>query len=275
MTDVRRGFTLLTLFAALALALLVVSAVPQLAPVEGAVLSVVGPVQRVLEPVSSGVRGVFQGVFQRDLRAENEALRTELARLRTENVRLRQLQYENDQLRQQLGFTRANPALKVLDARVIGRDPSSLRQYLVLDRGTADGVAPGMAVAHPGGALIGQVWSADERRCEVLLITDVESSVNAKVERTRADGIVQGRWQQGSFLRMRYIEQGLTAERTPRVQKGDWVLTSSLGGNMPDGMLIGQVQSVQQTDTGLEQEAEVIPAADIRSVETALIVLKP
>ena len=275
MTDVRRGFTVLMLLALLALALMVLGSLPQLAPVESALGSAAIPVQRVVSPVASGVRGLVGGLFQRGLREENARLRADVDRLTAENVRLRQLQLENDQLRQQLGFTKAHPELTLASARVIGRDPSSLRQYLLLDKGRLDGVAEGMAVVHPGGALIGQVARVEDHRSEALLITDVDSSVNAKLERTRADGIVQGRWQQGSLLTMRYIQQGPAADGTPRVQKGDWVLTSGLGGNMPNGLLIGQVRSVKQTDTGLEQQAEVIPAVDIRSVETALIVLEP
>lgn len=273
MTDARRGFTRLMVLGAIALALLLLGGLRQFAPVQSALGAVSVPVQRAISPVAAHVRGFFGSAFGGSLQSENRELKARVDELTAENVRLRQLQLENDQLRQQLGFTTAHPELTAKSARVIGRDPSSLRQYLLLDKGRADGVAPGMAVTHPGGALIGQIVRAEANRAEALLITDIDSSVNAKIERTRADGIVQGRWQQGSFLTMRYIEQGLTSDGTPRVQKGDWVVTSGLGGNMPDGLLIGRVTSVKQSDTGMEQQASVIPAVDVRAVETALVVL--
>jgi rod shape-determining protein MreC len=257
----------------IALALLALSSLRWFDPVENAVGGVVVPVQRSLAPVAFGVRSFFSGLTTGSrLQDENRELQAEVERLTAENVRLRLLQAENDELRQQLGFTSSNPELPVIQAKVIGRDPASIRQYLVIDRGTADGIARNMAVVQSGGALIGKVLRVESHRAEVLLLTDIESAVNAKLERTGADGIVEGQWQKGSLLEMRYIEQGPTADGVPRVQKDDWVVTSGLGGNLPDGLLIGRVASVTQSDTGLEQRAQVLPAVDVRAVGTVLVV---
>lgn len=275
-SDARRGLTLFLILATVASALLLLSGFRQFAPVQDALGGVILPVQRVLSPVTSGVRDFFAGLTPGStLRSKNESLQAEVDRLTAENARLRQLQLENEQLRQQLGFAAVNPSLRTLNARVVGRDPSSLRQYLVVDQGREHGVARGMAVVHPGGALVGTVLRTEATRSEVLLLTDVESSVNAKIERTRADGIVEGRWQQGAFLTMRYIQQGPAPDGAPRVQEGDWVVTSGLGGNVTNNLLIGRVKTVKQSDTGLEQQAEVLPAIDPRSVETVLITLGP
>ncbi len=276
MTDARRGFTAFMLLGCTALVLLLLSSWNWLAPVHDVVGDLASPVQEVLAPVGQGVRSAASRLsFGSGRQAEMERLQAEVDRLTAENVRLRQLQYKNDQLRQQLGFTSAHPELALVNARVIGLDPSSLRQYLVVNRGAADGIRPGMGVVHPGGALIGQVLRTEQNRSEVLLITDIESAVNAQIERTRAGGIVEGQWQKGSLLQMRYIEQGQTPDGQPRVQKGDWVVTSGLGGNLPDGLLVGQVESVEQSDTELEQKARVLPAVDVRSVETVLVVKSP
>ncbi|MDQ3328054.1 MAG: rod shape-determining protein MreC [Chloroflexota bacterium] len=273
MTDTRRGLTAFLIVGLMALALLVLSGQRWFDPVENALGAVAEPVQRTLAPVASGMRSVFSGLGSGTrLQSENRALQSEVDRLTAENVRLRLLQSENDELRQQLGFTTSNPELSVVQASVIGRDPASVRQYLVIDRGTADGIARNMAVVQSGGALIGKVLRVESRRAEVLLLTDIESAVNAKVERTGADGIVEGQWQKGSLLEMRYIEQGPTADGAPRIQKNDWVVTSGLGGNVPDGLLIGRVASVTQSDSGLEQRAQVLPAVDVRAVGTVLVV---
>lgn len=272
-TDNSRGLTAFLLLGLIALALLVLSSLRWFDPVENAVGGVVMPVQRSFAPVASGVRSFFSGLTTGSrLQVKNRELQVEVERLTAENIRLRLLQAENDELRQQLGFTSSNPELPVIQAKVIGRDPASIRQYLVIDRGTADGIARNMAVVQSGGALIGKVLRVESHRAEVLLLTDIESAVNAKLERTGADGIVEGQWQKGSLLEMRYIEQGPTADGAPRVQKDDWVVTSGLGGNMPDGLLIGRVALVTQSDTGLEQRAQVLPAVDVRAVGTVLVV---
>lgn len=274
MTDARRGMHAFIVLGAIAVTLLLLGGLRQFSPVQDALGVLTSPIQGVLHPVASEVRGFLGRLLPGRLQAENRELRAKVDRLTADNVRLQGLQFENEQLRQQLGFTGTRKDLTLLNARVIGQDPSSLRQYLLLDQGSDHGVQPGMAVTHPGGALIGQVLRVEAGRSEVLLVTDVESSVNARIQRTRADGIVEGRWQQGELLRMRYIEQGPTADGQARVREGDWVVTSGLGGNVPSGLLIGQVGSVQGSDTGLEQQAQVLPATDARAVEAALIVLR-
>lgn len=274
MTDARRGLTIFFLLGAAALLLLLLGGLRRTSPIESAIGSATLPVQRVLSPVAEGARDLFSGLtYGPRARSENERLRREVERLTAENVRLLQLQYENDQLQSRLGFTGRRPDLKLLSARVVGRDPASLRQHLVLDEGSDRGVTPGIAVTDPSGALIGRVQSVERDRSTVLLITDTESSVNASIERSRATGILEGRWQKGSFLTMRYIEQGLTPLGQPRVRAGDWVVTSALGGNLPNGLLLGRVHKVRQADTGLEQQAEVLPAVDVRSVESVLLVV--
>lgn len=276
MTDVRRGLTTFTVLGLVALALLVLGAMGRLSPVNDAVATIVEPVQSVIAPMASGLRGFGARLAPGgDLRAENGRLRAEVDRLTAENIRLRQLEQENTQLRQRLGFTADHPELPLLNAGVIGRDPASLRQYIVIDRGTDDGIAPGMAVVHPSGALIGQVYRADAGRSEVLLITDIESAVNAEVQRTRAGGIVEGQWQKGELLRMRYVEQGPAASGQPRIRTGDWIVTSGLGGTLPRGLLIGRVDTVTQVDAELEQQARVLPAVDVRAVDSVLVVTSP
>lgn len=272
MTDARRGLTAFAALAAASALLLLLTSVVRPAPFGGALSLVTVPATRAVSSAGTAVRGWTAGFNTGGLAAENRALRAEVERLQAENVRLKGLQLQNDQLRQQLGFTAANPALRMAPARVVGRDPTSLRQYITVDRGADAGVRPGMAVVSPGGVLVGQVSSATTVTAQVLLVTDVDSSVSAKIERTRADGIVEGRWQKGAFMLMRYIEQGLTADQEPRVQPGDWVVTSGLGGVVPAGLLIGQVRGVTQTDSGLEQQAEIVPAVDVRSVESVLII---
>ena len=275
MTDVRRGLTAFGVLAALALGVLVLGSLRLLGPVEDAVGGAALPVQRALSPAADGVRGFFGGLtYGWRAREESERLRSQVETLTAENARLKQLQDANDKLREQLGFTAAKPALRFIPAQVIGRDPTSLRQHLLIDRGAADGVAVGLAVTSPGGIVVGQVSRVERRRSEVLLITDVESSLNATIGRTSADGILEGRWQEGSLLRMRYIEQGPMPDGQPRVRPGDDVVTSGLGGTIPSGLLLGRVERVQQSDTDLEQQAEVLPAVDVRSVDTVLVVAK-
>jgi rod shape-determining protein MreC len=63
-------------------------------------------------------------------------------------------------------------------------------------------------------------------------------------------------------------------ERIPqsdRVNPGDIILTSGLGGNFPDKLVVGQVTEVIQRDQDMFQSARIRPTVDFGKLETMLI----
>jgi rod shape-determining protein MreC len=261
----QRGGTVLflLLFLSLAVLSLILDRANRLEPVKDLVAQITTPVQEALTAATNRFTEARQLFIDMDAcRAENEELQRLLDELIIENVRLREVEIENVTLREQLSFKQANPSFELLSAQVIGRDPSNLANYLVIDRGGDEGVGVGMPVL-TGRGLVGRVTETAPHSAKVLLITDPSSSVNALVQDTRATGVVQGKL--GQELVMRYIQQ------TEEIKPGDLVLTSGLGGNFPTRLIIGQVTKVQKTDVELFQEALVRPSADFGRVEMVMV----
>jgi len=268
-------FLLLTLLAVLSLAL---HEAGQLQPLENLALLVVSPLQRTLADAVGGLSGFFE--TSRDI----QALQEEIARLRAENndlvaenLRLQGLSEENRRLRELLGFAQTHPTYRVLGgevidraeagveaADVIGSDPNPYLRYLIIDRGEADGVAVGMPVVTEGGSLVGRVAQVGLRWAKVQLLTDPGSRVSGLIQRSRVTGPVEGR-PDGS-LWMVWIPQEET------IQIGDLVLTSGLGGNLPRGLIIGQVIAVEKQEIELAQSARLRPAVDFNRVEMVLVI---
>lgn len=265
MTRMQRGGTVLflLLFLALAVTTLILDHTDRLQPVKNLVAQITSPVQEVLSSATGRLTDFRQLFTDMEVcRAENEELQLLVDQLIIENVRLREAEIENVTLREQLNFKQANPSFELLTSQVIGRDPSNLAGYLIIDRGTRQGVAVGMPVLTHRG-LVGRVTEAAPNSSKVLLITDPSSSVNALIQESRATGVVQGSIRQG--LTMRYIQQ------TEDVKPGDLVLTSGLGGNFPTRLIIGQVTAVMKTDVELFQQAEVRPSVDFGRLEMVLV----
>lgn len=236
----------------------------RLQPLEDVALRPIIPLQRAIGHLITQGSGLLQAVREwGSLEARNRELEELVDRLMSENVRLREAEIENVTLRQQLDFKQANPSYKLLAAEVIGQDPSGFLHYLIIDRGTEDGVAEGMPVATAAG-LVGRISEVYSHSAKVLLITDASSSVNALIQSSRATGVVQGGM--GHGLVMRYIQQG------ERVDVGDMVLTSGLGGNFPKRLVIGQVTAVKQQDIEMFQEVEVRPAVDFSRLEMLIVI---
>lgn len=234
-------------------------------PIRDTFSRIVAPVQYALK---QGVRPIAQFLSElahlNQLREENAMLSETNVALRSQIVTLLEAQIENETLRRQLNFKSASPNLELLSAEVIGHDPNNLLQYLIIDRGSTDGIERAMPVLTAEG-VVGRISEVSANSAQVMLITDPSSSISALIQRSRATGIVQG--YPGDELVMRYIPQGDT------VLPGDMVLTSGLGGNFPKRLVVGQVASVEKQDVAMFQEAKLIPAVNLRDLEMVMVLL--
>ncbi|MFW6068921.1 MAG: rod shape-determining protein MreC [Chloroflexota bacterium] len=162
-------------------------------------------------------------------------------------------------------FNRASqaPEFERVTAAVIGRDTSPVFRSIIIDRGTEDGVLPGMPVESARG-VVGQVYRASPRAAQVLLITDNISSIGARLSASRATGIVFGSGDSGP-LTMDWIDQ------EAQLEVGDVVLTSGLGGNFPPDLVIGRVVDAERNEADLFQHATVQPAVDFQDLELVFV----
>ncbi len=232
-------------------------------------------VQTTLAPLESTITQVSQNVANRTeqsqslqaLQARNAELEALNNKLMVDNVRLREVERENELLRQLLNYTRSNPQFSYQTTTVIGRsigvDPTNLLYFVYVDVGARDGIAKNMPVITDRG-LVGRVTAVGPNSAQVLMLIDPASAVNALIQNSRVTGLVRGN-----------IEGTLTMERIPQNEKvnpGDIVLTSGLGGNFPDKLVIGQVTEVLKRDQDMFQTARIRPTVDFGKLETMLIV---
>lgn len=200
------------------------------------------------------------------LRAENARLQAEINRLTIEQVRFTEIEQENRRLRALLNFVEPYPHYTVRGASVVGQvigwDPATVIQVLIINVGEAHGIRAGMPVVTDTG-LVGRVLRVHKTTTEVLPITSPQSAVNAIVQSSRLTGIVRG--QHDETVVMEYIPLD-----TP-VKVGDLVLTSGLGGVFPPKLVIGQVTAVERHDYAMFQQATIRPTVDFRRLEQVLV----
>ncbi len=245
--------------------LLVVSRIPQVQFVQALLFEAVGtaetgisiPIVR-LDQIGQTIGSISQ------LRAENTRLRAEVELLSQQAVLVPEVQRENAELRAQLGFQTTDPQFRWTNARLIGFDPSNLVQAIIIDQGTRGGVSEGMTVVTPRG-LVGQVVQVTPNTAKVLLVTDVSSSTNALIQSNRAKGVVNGA--RNGQLTMTFIPQGV------KIQTGDRVVTSGIGGVFPPGLWVGTVTDVRQNAQDLFQTAQLEPAVDLGQLEEVMVIV--
>lgn len=260
--------TVLIILVLLSLAGLALDQNEDLLPIEDLALRFVVPVQEKMTSLANSISDLTQTTQDiRELHRRNEELQGLADSLMIENVRLKEIESENETLRRLLGFTQANPTHSYKAAevkgRVIGRDPSNFLSYLTIDSGSQQGIEKGMPVVTERG-LVGRITDVGSNWAKVMLIIDPSSSVNALIQTSRATGVVEG--QVGRSLAMKYIPQGET------VNVNDIVLTSGLGGNFPQKLIIGQVTAVHQRDIEMFQQADIRPTVDFNNLEIVLVI---
>jgi rod shape-determining protein MreC len=249
------------------LALILLSQGRQLQPIESAASQVLTPIQQAAHDVTATVGGWIEMLRRmNELEEENKKLRAALDSVTAENAQLQQLKRENESLRDMLKFQADRPETMAVQAEVLGGDPTSTMEILTINKGTGDGIAAGMAVVSPGGILVGQTKEVTASRTTVLLITDISSSVAVATQTGLVPGVLEGRWQKQGRLLMRHIP------RDEKVENGDILLTTGVGGVFPRGLIAGQVYNIRQSDVATEKEAEAYPLAQLNALEHVLVI---
>jgi len=213
------------------------------------------------------------------LRAENERLKQQVSQLQAEVLLREQALVENARLRQQLALA-AKSNWNLLGAEVMVRSADAGRRGISINCGSAEGVAPGMAVLGQTGseptALVGIVAEVGPHTARVLLITDLSSQISARVlhEGTATLGLVQGQWQRGSRLRLEQLEQEITLVVGSAVVSAG--LTSELNlalplAAVPGGIPIGRIEKLGSN--GHTQVAELWPYVDPDQVRYVWVIL--
>ena len=231
--------------------------------------SIMAPFDYVFSGVAGGIQ---QGtVFTRDVATvfrENQTLRAENQELRHVVFQLTEKAAENERLQAMLEFRTKSVAFQMKAATVIGRDPGTLNNSVLINQGTGDGIRVNMPVVTNQG-LVGHVMEAFPGTAKVRLLSDTGSSAAAMVQRpqSRAAGIIEGNLSQLSVLRMKNLA------RDGDVIKGDKIMTSGFGGIYPKGLMIGEVVDVVDDEGGLLKNAMIRPAVDFSRMEEVFVIL--
>ncbi|MBR3289494.1 MAG: rod shape-determining protein MreC [Clostridia bacterium] len=259
-----RGFKALLCLAAFLVGLLGYAAATRSGLLAGAVLS---PLQSALSSATTGVGDFLGGLFSSSsaLSEENAALRKELARLRTSQAELDELRRQNALYKSFLGVKVVHPDYEFAAARVIATDPAEGSGHVTVNAGTQSGVAVGNAVVTPDG-LVGIVCEVGLNYAKIRTLLDPSLTLRACDSRTRADGLTGGT----VALAQRGYLQLTRLDRAGAVAAGDLVLT--YGGRYPEGLLLGEIESLSLDSDGLTKTALVRPFVDVRTVSEVLII---
>jgi len=231
------------------------------------VLAMTSPLEKAIDWTVTGTLSAWRRYASlRGIRERADDLSREVNRLRSEADALRELRAENERLERLLEFAHTRPELRMVGARIIGTrmDPKGL-QLLTIDRGSEEGLRRMMPVVSADG-VVGRVHTVAGHSADVLLLSDRNSSIAVRVDRSRARANVRGQGAPGP-CRLDY------ALRSDDLIEGDLLVTSGTDGVFPRGFSVGKVTRVRRAAYGLYQTADVLPAADVNRLEEVLVLV--
>lgn len=198
------------------------------------------------------------------LKQDNEFLSQENTRLISENAKLVDMQQENETLRRELDLL-PREIFQLKTAEVIGLDQKNAGNWLLINRGSADGIQKGMVVIVDQGAVVGNVSDVAVHSAKVVLLTSPDSVVNGVDVQTEARGIVRGQY--GLGIAMDSVLQ------TDVVKQGDMVVTSGLGGDFPRGLFLGKVDVASPSPDRLFQQVTLIPIISFSKLRVVSVIM--
>jgi rod shape-determining protein MreC len=240
--------------------------------------------RRALEPLRSGLHSLAlpaiemidrvlgrDGPPQTELQRRYDELQARYDALQADYAQAQVIAQEVDQLRALLKLQQEQPKLQFVSARVLYPDPTGIEKFVIIDKGSADGIQTGMAVTDPN-YFVGLVTEVAEHTARVTLAIDAKQAIGAQLMDTGGVGIAWGMWQRGARMEMRHVDRDVSTK------PGELVITAckteAKTARVPCGLVIGKVDGEPVMDNqGDAQTIPVLPAADFESLSVVAVIV--
>ena len=231
-------------------------------------------VKTVLQPLRAGAQALtnqaeelYSYMFRYEaLLAENEALKARIAQMEDDARTADALRRENERLKNLLKLKTGNQDFVLVDAYIIGWDPTDWSSAFTLDKGSVHGVEEGMCVITENGEVVGLVVEVGLTYSEVKSVLDSSLEISAVIATSGYSGLVQGGYATGvaGMLRMNYLPSDSV------IRNNDQVVTA--GSTVyPKNLILGYVVDAGFDETGVAKFSILEPAADFGSLEQVFV----
>ena len=139
---------------------------------------------------------------------------------------------------------------ELIPAQVVSNSLRKEKNYIIINRGEADGVQANMGVVG-GGGVVGTVFLTGSHYSLVLPVLHVKSNISCRIRHSRYFGSLQ--WNGGSSTSAYLCD----IPRYARIGKGSFVETSGYSSIFPPGIFVGRVTEVTNAPDGLSLQLRV------------------
>ena len=229
------------------------------APLQGAYSFITGRIKSFF--------GYFENV--KSLEEENERLQGEISSLEQQILDIERLEKENKELKDALNFKDQYEEYEFKGCSIIAKDPGNWFDVFTINRGIKDKIQPDSPVITSYG-LVGRVSKAELITSKIVSIIDIESTVSARLSKSRDLIVVRGDVELRSkgLCRADYIPPNAD------VMPGDTIETSGIGGIYPKGIIIGKVVKVIKNEGQYDSYAVIQRMVEFKRLKDVIVLMK-
>lgn len=235
-------------------------------PIKNVFFLASSPLLKTFSGVGDEATGFFGGFFNRaSLTQENNNLKQENQSLLSQVANLQQAVRENQAIQDVVQNT-LQDNFKLTLTQVISLD--SANDFALINKGSEDKITQNMPVISSTKVLLGKVTKVYGNFSEVMLISNKNSVVDARVLDALATVPVAGVIKGGGGL-LAYLD---LVSSNATLNDADTLITSGLEGVFPKNLLIGKITSIDKNDAKPFQTAKIQPFFSTQNIDTFFII---
>lgn len=223
---------------------------------------IISPIFTATSKTKKGLKYFFSHFEDKSqLLSENKKLLKKLKMREITEIKYKECCRQKKELQNILSLQEKYP-YQTLPSKVIVRTFANWNKFVIINKGEKDGLKKGQAVVDNYG-LIGRIYLAGKNTSFVLLITDIESALGAKIWRTQKAGIVRGK--NNGELIFEVFQNDVD------IKLQDMLVTSGLSENIPEGIVVGKVTQVIKSK--MSTMAEIKPLSNLGVLENLVVIV--
>jgi rod shape-determining protein MreC len=207
-------------------------------------------------------KGVSSVMDYFGLKAENEHLAAENAELRAK-MASSYISYSDSVF--QVNDTVYKQRYSYTDAQVIKNSYNQAKNYMMINKGAAQGVNVDMAVISPQG-IVGVVVNRTKNFSTVMPVLHTDSRHSVKLKRTNSTGSLI--WEGGDYRYATLVD----IPTTYPLYKNDTIVTSGLANDFPEGIAVGYIEDFTSVQGSGFYKIRIRLATDFNNLNHVYIV---
>lgn len=225
------------------------------------------PLQKTFWKAGNSASSLFGSFLElNNLANKNEELNRRNQELLEEIIVLQQIKTENQALKEVIGSGQ-DKEFKLILTDAIGIDIQ--QDFILIDKGSEDGISENMPVINGQKVLFGKIFKVYKNFSKVMLVSDRNSVLDIKIQKDDTlsppiYGAVRGEGNLIAILDLIPLDY--------KIKNSDILITSSLEGTFPRGLLVGKVTETSKDDLKPFQTAKIELFFNLKQIDKLFII---